>query len=161
MRSSPTSTVVLPDDCPRSPAIDGLPDRPTALDEDSVTAFVLEYEQVLARARSPDLFGFGRFEHVSTQAADGGYRVYIYVVPSKPTQPAPSTNEHAPTETSTSRTPTPTPETTREYNVGYYVDAHRIIRDKRPSAITYRYAPWDGFNPRNGGNLIQCSTREG
>ena len=40
--------------------------------------------------------------------------------------------------------------------VGYFVDAYRIVREERRSAVTYRFSPYDGFDPRDGGQLVQC-----
>lgn len=138
----------LPDKCPTSPAIDGLPDRPDDPDSESVTSFVRAYERTLTLARHSQYTGFSRFEHVSTDRTDGGYSVYFYVVPQSGT-PTPSSQ-------ATSPTATPVPEGTDSYNVGYFIADGLIVRDKRPDSLTYQYAPYDGFDPRKEGTLIDC-----
>jgi len=138
----------LPDECPTSPAVDDLPDRPNDPDGESVTSFVREYERTLTLARHSQYTGFYRFDHVSTDETDGGYDVHFYVVP-RSEAPTPSPQV-------TSPTPTPTPERTDSYNVGYFIDDRLIVRDKRPDSLTYQYAPYDGFDPRKEGTIIEC-----
>jgi hypothetical protein len=155
--SEPESPVTRPADCPEPPDVAGLPDRPDELDRASTTAFVEQYERTLALARNPSFVGFSRFEHVRTGAVDSGYAVYLYVVPDVAT-PTPAgdgspstTNDGTPTPT-----PGPTPVQSDSYSVGYYVDAHRLVRDERPDALTYQFAPYDGFDPRDEGQLVAC-----
>jgi hypothetical protein len=146
--ATPTATAApLPDDCPRSPGVEGLPDRPDDPDADSMTEFVAEYERTLAVGRNPDYADINYLEHVSTERADGGFRVYFFVEPLLRT-PTPATSDEGDA--------TPTPTSTGTYNVGYFVDARRVVRDKCPSAITYRFSPYDGFDPRAGGDVVQC-----
>jgi hypothetical protein len=90
---------------------------------------------------------------VSTEAVDSSYAVYLYVVPVEGT-PTPAGDE--PTSTAGDGTPSPTPVQSASYNVGYYVDASRLVRDERPDALTYQFAPYDGFDPRDEGKLLTC-----
>jgi hypothetical protein len=149
-----TGTPDLPASCPTSPDVGGLPDRPGAFAADPVTSFVRAYERRIARARNPDVAGFERFDHVDTLRVEGGFRVHFYVVPRTATvTPATST-----TRTTGESTSTSTPTTGEGYNVGYVVTRRRIVRDVRPDSRSYQYAPWDGFDPREGGELVQCGS---
>jgi hypothetical protein len=58
-------------------------------------------------------------------------------------------------------TPTQTPVPAREYNGGYLVSERALVRDERPSALTYRFSPWDGFDPQEGGEVIRCWLGDG
>lgn len=153
---SPTATLTatppadLPAACPKSPDVDGLPGRPEDADSEATTDFVAAYERRYAVATNPAYADLNYMEHVSTRHADGGYRVHFFVEPL-----AAGTPEEGST-TTPEGDPTPTPGTVGTYNVGYFVDEWRVVREKQPSAITYTFSPDDSFDPRDDGTLIEC-----
>lgn len=143
--STGTPSVDRPAECPTSPNVEGLLERLDEPTETAVTSFVREYERTLILAREPGFDDVNYMEHVSTRSTDDGFRVHLYVVPLVAATPD---------EGRTASTSTPT--TSHEYDAGYFVDAYRIVREERRSAVTYRFSPYDGVDPRDGGQLVQC-----
>lgn len=138
-RSIPPSESALTEDCPRSPDVNGLPERPEELNRDDVTEFLTEYEYTLARAHSAENVGINYVEHVRTEQADNGYRVHFFV------EPLPETN------TPDSTPPTPTEAARGTYTVAYFIDRRRIFRTKALGPTAH-----SGLRPREDGTLIAC-----
>jgi hypothetical protein len=105
----------------------------------------------LALARHPAYVGFDRFEHVDTERG-GGHRVYLYVVP-RVEPGTPDGNASAGNRTVAG---TSTPASAEGYNVGYFLTRRRMLRDERPDALSLQFGPYDGFDPREEGDLVAC-----
>lgn len=67
--------------CPRSPDVEGLPERPDEFTAEAVTEFLADYEYELFLARNPEYTQLNYVEHVRTEQVDGGYRVYFFAEP--------------------------------------------------------------------------------
>ncbi|WP_423750691.1 hypothetical protein [Salinirarus marinus] len=136
---TPTPDDALPEACPRSLDVEGVPERPDELTRDSVTEFLTEYEYTLAPARNPDYTGLNYLEHLETERVDEGFRVHFFAEPIVAQTPTDSTSSST------------TPVTEGTYNVAYLLTERRIVRTTRVGPT-----PYTGLRPRKDGTLVAC-----
>lgn len=136
---TPSTDLSDHDNCPRSPDVAGLPERPAELETESVTEFLTEYEYTLAPALNPEYSRLNYIEHTRTEQIAESYRVHFFVEPFSEHSPATSTDK------------TPTLITAGTYNVAYYIDDTQIRRTTRVGPTSYT-----GLQPRENGTLIAC-----
>ena len=129
----------LPAECPLSPDVEGVPERPAELDRESAAEFLAEYEYALAPARGPAHASLNYIDHVRTEQVGGGYRVHFFVEPI----------DESSTPGSTPTTPTPTISGT--YSVAYFIDEYRIKRQTRLGPTSYT-----GLRPERNGTFVAC-----
>ena len=136
---TPTATPALPPECPRSPEVEDLPERPTELNRQSAAEYLAAYEYALAPHREPATARLNFIEHVRTEEVDRGFRVHFFVEPL------------ADSSTPASTPTTSTPIASETYSVAYFIDEHLIRRETRIGPTSYT-----GLRPEEAGTLVAC-----
>lgn len=119
---TPTETPVpFPDSCEPLPEIDGLPEPPSELTEDTVETFVQDFERVYAVATNDEYGGVESLQIHSVEAVGGRYIVSLSfdAVPATPTPDADGA------------TPTPLPTDAYTHHAVYRLTEERMLRELR------------------------------
>jgi hypothetical protein len=122
--TSTTTPTSFPDTCQPLPDIDGLPERPTKLTEDSVRSYVTEFERVYAVATKSQYEGIASIRVTHTETIGDRYRVQLEV------EGEPVT----PTAGPDGRTSTPMPVDAYAHRALYRLEGDRMVRELRGHA---------------------------